>query len=279
MKRIDQVGFDDLIELESHGADTYVALAPEYPWSRLFGGQVVAQALRAAQSTVDPEFAVHSLHAYFIRGGTHKEPVRYEVDRIRNGRSFVTRRVVARQSSGAILNLSASFQTPEEEVDVQSMAQPMEIPPPDEVEDTGWGGLMVRRTAIKEFGRTVSWVKVEGEPSGDPVMDACSLAFVSDSVPTGAVRAAHPVQVPRSKIRETFVGASLDHIVYFHRPSHAHQWLLADVRCHGLVGGRGVSVGNLFDPNGVHILTIVQEVLLRERRQNGGEDGLGGKDA
>ncbi len=277
--RIDQIGFGQLIELEEHGADTYVAVAPEYPWARLFGGQVVAQALRAAQLTVDERYDVHSLHAYFIRGGTHKEPVRYEVDRIRNGRSFATRRVVARQSNGAILNLSASFQAPEQEADVQSMTAPVEVPPPDSVEDTGWGGLLVRRTALKEFGRTVSWVKVAGEASGDPMIDACSLAFVSDSVPTGAVRAAHPVQVPRSEIRETFVGASLDHIVYFHRPSHGHQWLLADVRCHGLVGGRGVSVGNLFDPSGVHILTIVQEVLLRERRQSGGEDGLGGKEA
>jgi len=276
---IDQVDFGDLIELEPHGADTYVGMAPQYPWSRLFGGQVVAQALRAAQSTVDPRFGVHSLHAYFIRGGTHKEPVRYEVDRIRNGRSFLTRRVVARQSNGAILNLSSSFQVPEEEADVQSMTRPTDVAPPDEVEDTGWGKLLVRRTAVKEFGRTVSWVRVEGQGSGDPAVDACSLAFVSDSVPTGAVRAAHPVQVPRNRIRETFVGASLDHIVYFHRPSHAHQWLLADVRCHGLVGGRGVSVGNLFDPDGVHILTIVQEVLLRERRQDGGEDGFGGKEA
>jgi acyl-CoA thioesterase-2 len=187
--------------------------------------------------------------------------------------------VVARQSNGAILNLSSSFQIPEEEADVQSMARPTDVPPPDEVEDTGWGKLLVRRTAVKEFGRTVSWVRVEGQASGNPAVDACSLAFVSDSVPTGAVRAAHPVQVPRNRIRETFVGASLDHIVYFHRPSHAHQWLLADVRCHGLVGGRGVSVGNLFDPDGVHILTIVQEVLLRERRQDGGEDGFGGKEA
>lgn len=279
MSRIDQVGFEDLIELEEHGADTYVALAPEYPWARLFGGQVVAQALRSAQLTVDPDYGVHSLHSYFIRGGTHNEPVRYEVDRIRNGRSFATRRVVARQSNGAILNLSASFQTAEQEADVQSMAAPTDVPPPGDVEDTGWGGLLVRRMAIKEFGRTVSWVRVAGEPSGVAAIDACSLAFVSDAVPTGAVRAAHPVQVPRNMIRETFVGASLDHIVYFHRPSHGHQWLLADMRCHGLVGGRGVSVGNLFDPDGVHILTVVQEVLLRERRQSGGEQGLGGKES
>lgn len=277
--RIDDVGFDRLMQLEPHGADTFVGLAPEYPWGRLFGGQVVAQGLQAAQQTIDSAYAVHSLHAYFIRGGTHREPVRYEVDRIRNGRSFLTRRVVARQSNGAILNLSASFQTPEAEADVQSMKPPTDVPPPEDSEETGWGRLLSRRTAIKEFGRTVSWVRVAGEPAGEPLLDLCSLAFASDAVPTGAVRAAHPIQVPRAEIRSTFVGASLDHIVYFHRPSHGHQWLLADVQCHGLVGGRGVSVGNVFDPDGVHIMTIVQEVLLRERRQSGGDAGFGGKDA
>ena len=279
LMRIDEIRFDQLIDLEPHGADTFVGVAPEYPWARLFGGQVVAQALRAAQNTVESQYEVHSVHAYFIRGGTHNEPVRYEVDRIRNGRSFITRRVVARQSNGAILNLSASFQTPEHEADVQSMVAPVDVPSPEEATDIGWGQFLGRRTAVREFGRTVSWVKIEGERSDDAAIDACSLAFVSDSVPTGAVRAAHPVQVPRSENRKTFVGASLDHIVYFHRPSHAHQWLLADMRCHGLIGGRGLSVGNLFDPDGVHVLTIVQEVLLRERRQSGGDAGLGGKDA
>ncbi|MEM7276196.1 MAG: acyl-CoA thioesterase domain-containing protein, partial [Actinomycetota bacterium] len=232
------------------------------------------------QLTVSDRIPVHSLHSYFIRGGTHAEPVRYEVDRIRNGRSFVTRRVVARQSSGAILSLSASFQQPEDEADVQSMAPPPDIPPPDEVAETGWGAFMLRRPAITEFGRTVGWIRLEGEPTGDPALDACSLAFASDATPTGAVRAAHPIQVPRAKIRETFVGASLDHAVYFQRPGHAFGWLLADVRCHGLVGGRGVAVGNLFTDDGVQVLTVVQEVLLRERRDGGGgEAGLGGKDA
>ncbi len=275
---IGDVSFADLMALEPHGPDISVAIAPRYPWGRLFGGQVVAQGLRAAQATVDPKYQVHSIHAYFIRGGTHDEPVRYEVDRIRNGRSFTTRRVVARQSSGAILNLSASFQVAEAQVDVQSMSAPPEVPSPDDLADTGWGDLMQRRLAVTEFGRTISWVRLNDDLDGNDQMKACALAFVSDAVPTGAVRAAHPIQVPRSKIRETFSGASLDHVVYFHRPVPANQWLLCDTRCHGLVGGRGVSVGNVFDSDGVHSLTIVQEVLLRERNKpNGGETGLGGK--
>jgi acyl-CoA thioesterase-2 len=93
-----------MFSLESHGPDTYVGQGPRYPWGGLYGGQVVAQALRAATSTVDDPFEPHSIRAYFIRRGDHTEPVRYEVDRIRNGRTFATRRVVARQAVGAILN-------------------------------------------------------------------------------------------------------------------------------------------------------------------------------
>ena len=92
--------FAGLLDLEPHGPDTFVGVSPPYEWGRIYGGQVVAQGLWAAASTVEPDYRPHSLHAYFIRGGTLDEPVRYEVDRIRNGRSFVTRRVVARQSGG-----------------------------------------------------------------------------------------------------------------------------------------------------------------------------------
>lgn len=99
-----------ILELADHGPDVYVGIGPQYPWGGLYGGQIVAQALMAASSTVSDELPVHSLRAYFIRRGDHDEPVRYEVDRIRDGRSFVTRRVVARQAVGAILNLEASFQ-------------------------------------------------------------------------------------------------------------------------------------------------------------------------
>ena len=94
------------MELEHHGPDTWVGLSPNYAWGRIYGGQVIAQGLRAAFETVEEEFVPHSIHAYFIRGGSLDEPVRYEVDRLRDGRSFCTRSVVARQSGGAILNLS-----------------------------------------------------------------------------------------------------------------------------------------------------------------------------
>src|SRR6187402_2356349 len=105
--------FETMMTLEQHGPDTYVGTGPRYPWGGLYGGQIVAQALRAACASVEDDMVVHSLRAYFIRRGDHAEPVRYEVDRIRNGRSFSTRRVVARQAVGAILNLEASYQRAE----------------------------------------------------------------------------------------------------------------------------------------------------------------------
>ena len=109
-----------MFELVHHGPDTYVGTGPRYPWGGLYGGQIVAQALRAAGNTVDPGYEPHSIRAYFIRPGDHSEPVRYEVDRIRNGRSFTTRRVVARQAIGAILNAECSFQQPEDSLSVQT---------------------------------------------------------------------------------------------------------------------------------------------------------------
>src|ERR1700733_4090205 len=105
--------FETMMTLEQHGPDTWVGSGPSYPWGGLYGGQIVAQALKAASHSVPDAFAVHSLHAYFIRRGDASAPIRFEVDRIRDGRSFFTRRVVARQSTGAILNMSASFQLAE----------------------------------------------------------------------------------------------------------------------------------------------------------------------
>ena len=129
-----------ILSLEPHGADAFVGESPAYEWGRIYGGLVIAQSLCAAMRTVDIEgHHVHSLHAYFILGGDPNEPVRYEVDRLRNGRSFTTRRVVARQSGGAILNLSCSFQRDEDGPDVSTSAMPTDIKPPEDSEKIDWG--------------------------------------------------------------------------------------------------------------------------------------------
>ena len=120
-----------VFRLEPHGPDTYVAESPHYPWGRIYGGLVIAQALWAATQTVRDEHSVHSLHAYFILGGEFAEPVRYEVDRVRNGRSFTTRRVIARQSAGAILTLECSFQRYEQGAESQSQEMPAGLLTPD----------------------------------------------------------------------------------------------------------------------------------------------------
>ena len=261
--------FDTLIRLDDRGPDTWVGLSPAYDWGRIYGGQVVAQALWAAAQTVDASFVPHSLHAYFIRGGSPSEPVRYEVDRLRNGRSFCTRAVVARQSAGAILNLSCSFQVHEDEAEVQTARMPL-APQPEDIRarDDDWPWLMERRLlqSYTGAGQSMGWVRLVNDLPDDPLVHLCGLAFTSDTVQFDAARSIHPLQVPPAQHHERFMGASLDHAMWFHRPARADQWHLYQWDCHGLRGARGYTVGNLFTADGTHVASIAQEVLLRERR-------------
>jgi len=258
-----------LIELEPHGPDVFVGIGPAYPWGRVYGGQVVAQALRAASATVDADHRVHSLHAYFIRGGDFDEPIRFEVDRIRNGRSFVTRRVVARQSIGPILNLSASFQTPEDQADVQEGRMPEGLPRPEDLPSSSWSEILERRLIPTEGARSAYWLRVVGPLSPDAITQSCALAYASDDVPTEAASRSHPLQATPTDdpgaYDAAFVGASLDHAIWFHRPGRHDDWILHDFRSHGVVGARGLSIGQLYDRGGVHLATVAQEILIRER--------------
>lgn len=256
------------LELEPHGADTFVGESPEYPWGRIYGGLVVAQALAAATATVDPEHHVHSLHAYFILGGVVTEPVRYEVDRIRNGRSFSTRRVVARQSAGAILNLSASFQRLEtEQPDLQAIEAP-DAPDPETVPQSEWeAGFDYREVEFPAGeGRSLAWARYQGELSDDPRDHAAALAYLSDGNPMDAIFNLHPVKAEQDAWHETFVSASLDHSVWFHRPVRADEWVLFDLRSPTIGGSRGVARGEMFQ-DGVLVATVVQEGLLRVRNR------------
>ena len=273
-----------LFDLESHGADTFVGVGPRYPWGGLYGGQIVAQAMRAAAATIVPELDVHSLRAYFIRRGDHNEPIRFEVDRIRNGRSFATRRVVARQAVGAILNLEASFQRPEHTEDVQSVSMPAGLPVPTDVESSSWSDSFDRRWVTAKVpatpqregsGRVTAWLKVADELGDDQLLHRCWLAFLSDDLPTDAVRLAHAEHrqlrgLDPAPEGSTFF-ASLDHTIWFHRAVRADRWHLHDFSCHNFIGGRGLAIGHVFDDGGVHVATVAQEVLMREadRRQTG----------
>lgn len=261
--------FTTMMNLEPHGPDTFVATGPSYPWGGLYGGQIVAQALRAAALTVEPKYTVHSLHAYFIRLGDAAEPIRLEVDRIRNGRSFVTRRVVARQAVGAILNLSASFHVYEAGVDVQTEQMPR-VPGPEELRHDAWSPMMDRCSLRDPIGpgRVAAWMRIMADLGDDPVLHACALAYLSDDLPTDAVIAAHPQRPPRGATGRVFWHASLDHLMWFHRPTRAEQWHLHDFTCRGLIGTRGLSVGSIFDGGGRQVASIAQEVLIRPRRSS-----------
>jgi len=254
------------LDLEPHGADTFVGSSPDYPWGRIYGGLVVAQALAAATATVVPEHHVHSLHAYFILGGVPSEPMRYEVDRIGNGRSFSTRRVVARQSGEAILNLAASFHRVEDGLEVDGVEVP-DAPTPDSLPRSEWDvGMDYREVEPPpSAGRSLAWARYQAPLPDDPRLHACALAYLSDGNPMDAIAGRHPVK-PSSpeEWRETFVSASLDHAVWFHRQVRADEWLLFDMRSPHIGGSRGVARGEVFQ-HGRLVATIAQEGLLRLR--------------
>lgn len=264
-----------MFDLEPHGPDTFVGIGPQYPWGGLYGGQIVAQALRAAALTVDTASRPHSIRAYFIRPGDHTEPVRYEVDRIRNGRSFTTRRVVARQAIGAILNAECSFQKPELSPAVQSIDPPA-VATADQLPNTSFTPQFERRfvdlaaddhTHRDGVGRVLAWMRVAHDltelrdAADEPFLDESWLAYLSDDLATDAVRSAIRGELgePEAELH----GVSLDHTIWFHRPLAADQWHVHDFSCHHVTGGRGLAVGHVFDLQGTHAATVAQEVLVR----------------
>ncbi len=258
-----------VFKLEPHGPDVYVGESPTYPWGRVYGGLVIAQALWAASRSVSNEYQVHSLHAYFILGGDLREPIRYEVDRIRNGRSFSTRRVVARQSAGAILTLGCSFQVDESGAQTQSAVFPESVPNPSSLEPEWDAG--VERCDLPSSGeppRSLIWARYPETLDSDRTLHACALAYVSDLNPMNAALTAHPNWTPDDgEWDEYFMGASLDHSMWFHRPLRADDWLLLEMTSHGIIGSRGLATGPVFTAAGVHVATVAQEVLIRERKR------------
>lgn len=256
-----------MMALEPHGPDTFVGVGPRYPWGGLYGGQIVAQSLRAAALTVeDPSYRVHSLHAYFIRRGDADEPIRFEVDRVRDGRSFLTRRVIARQSVGAILSMSASFAVDEPGPDVQTAVLPP-VPPPEGLANDSWSEMFDRAFVPSDAqGRRTGWLRMTEPIGDDPSLHAVGLAYLSDDLPTDAVMRLHPDFAPQADgWDEAFWSASLDHAIWFHRPLRVDAWHVQDFTSHGFLSSRGLSIGHVFTGDGIHVATIAQEVLLRRR--------------
>jgi acyl-CoA thioesterase-2 len=262
------VALDDLLRLEPQGADTFVGTGPSYPWGGLYGGQIVAQALRAAIETVDDGLRPHSLRAYFIRAGDAAQPVGYEVDRLRDGRTFTTRRVVARQAVGAILNLEASFTADDGSASIQRTKMP-DVPGPEDLAPDRWTDRFDRRFVPVDAGsgRLDLWLRWVDDLGPDPVANETAFAYLSDDAPSEAIKAL--VVGPGGDLstfeRDWFM-VSLDHTIWFHQPVQADQWHLHAFQCDRFVGGRGLAIGEVFAENGTHVATIAQEMLVRRRR-------------
>ena len=269
----------DLLDLEPIEVNIFRGVNPNEDRQRVFGGQVAAQSLMAAGRTVESG-RPHSLHAYFLRPGDPSVPILYEVDRIRDGRSFTTRRVVAIQHGRAIFNLSASFHVDEPGPSHQI---PMpEVPDPEELESLvtrlepyretlgDWfarphpidqrhiGELPFSRKASKEPIQRL-WIRADGTLPDDPLLHACIAAYASDMSLFDTMLAPHDVTWDDTD----FMGASLDHCMWFHRPFRADEWLLYDMDSPTASGGRGLARGFLFTRQGELVVSMVQEGLMR----------------
>ncbi len=253
-----------LLELDRIKPDAFVGTGPVLGWGRIYGGQVVAQALRAAGRTVSSAHRPHSLHAYFVRSGDEHRPVLFEVERVRDGRSFTTRQVVAYQEGGAILNLIASFQVVEDDADVQTVQAPVVASPeslPDSEHDAFLEHREVEHRASPHALRR-SWLRTLQRIPDDPLIQACALAYLSDEDALGVALTPHPL----ARQWDNLMMASLDHAIWFHRPFRADDWLLFDIDGHGVASARGLAFGRVFDRAGTHVASLAQEALGRTRR-------------
>jgi len=256
---------------------------------RVFGGQVAAQALVAGARTVDPGLGVHSLHSYFLRPGDTAVPIVYDVERMRDGRSFSTRRIVARQHGRPIYFMTASFQVPEEGFDHQD-AMP-EVPAPEDSIDMRevvrrraggdeqaaelwlreWAALEMRAIGDSRPGgrlepdghpaRARLWIRIGASLDSDPLAHKAAFTYASDLTLLGSALVPHGVAIHDPHVQS----ASLDHTIWFHRPFRADEWWLYDQVSPSASGARGLAIGRVFTREGVLVATVAQEGLIRPR--------------
>jgi acyl-CoA thioesterase-2 len=275
----------DLLDLELIEENIFRGKQPHEALQRMFGGQVAGQALVAAGRTVPPERPVHSLHAYFLRPGDPSIPTVYEVDRIRDGRSFTTRRVVAIQHGKAIFNMSASFQLRESGLEHQ-VTMP-DVPAPEGLptlqermspyadELGGWYArprpIDVRyvgdppRVAKDKGHREPSsrvWMRADGTLPDDPLLHVCAVTFASDMTLLDSTLRVHG----RSWGTGDVIGVSLDHAMWFHQEFRADEWWLYDQESPWTGGGRGLARGSIYTRDGQLAVSVVQEGLVRVPR-------------
>jgi acyl-CoA thioesterase II len=274
-----------LLDLERLEVDLYRGAQARTERQRVFGGQVAAQVVVAATRSVESQFVLHSLHSYFLRPGDTTVPIVYDVERIRDGRSFVTRRVSARQHGRPIYYMTANFQIPEPGPEHQDRMP--EVPAPEQgmplvelarsrgAEAAGqwereWAALDIRHVGITGQGlpedpeqpaRARLWIKVDGELVADPTVQQAAFTYASDLTLLGAALVPHGIHIASPRLQP----ASLDHTIWFHRPFRADEWWLYDQFSPFAGGARGLALARVFSQSGELVATVAQEGLIRLR--------------
>jgi acyl-CoA thioesterase-2 len=275
----------ELLDLEQLDVDLFRGRQPETRRQRVFGGQVAAQALIAAVRTIEEDYLPHSMHSYFLRPGDYTVPIIYDVERLREGRSFGTRRVVARQHGRPIYFQTVNFQRPEGGFEHQDVMP--EVGPPESGIDfidlirsggreegealaAEWSALDVRYLGNSTTGhiddpmhpaRAQAWVRVRGELTDDPHEHMATFTYASDMTLLGAALVPHGVTIGSPGMQV----ASLDHSIWFHRPFRADQWWLYDQTSPSASGARGLVLARVFDTGGRLVASVAQEGLIRQR--------------
>ncbi|MCX6395928.1 MAG: acyl-CoA thioesterase II [Propionibacteriales bacterium] len=276
--------FLELLDLEAIEDNLFRGRQPKTSMQRVFGGQVAAHALVAATRTVDPAYAVHSLHSYFLRPGDTSVPIVYDVEAVRDGRSFATRRVLARQHGRPIFAMTLNFQVPEEGLEHQDTMP--EVPAPEDCMDLAeifrerftsvdnifaseWGALEVRFAGNSRPGGELHdparpaqsrlWIRVAGGLPDDPLCHTAAFTYASDMTLLGATLTPHGVHIETPGMQ----AASLDHTIWFHRPFRADEWWLYDQTSPSASGGRGLAIARIFTADGRLVASVAQEGLIR----------------
>lgn len=276
-----------ILDLEELDLNLFRGSSPQSGWQRVFGGQVIGQALVAAVRTVEVSRPPHSMHAYFLLPGDPKVPIIYDVDRMRDGGSFTTRRVTARQHGHPIFSMLASFHADEEGLDHQ--AKMPDVPGPDSLPSEAEVREKVlptmpdpvrkyyeRERPVElrpvEFGRYLGkkipdgkfhvWMKTTGKLPDDPAIHRAVLAYTSDMGLLDTALVPHG----RTLFEKDFMAASLDHALWLHRPFRADEWLLYAQDSPNLHGSRGFARGLVFKQDGTLVASVTQEGLVRLRR-------------
>ncbi len=276
----------ELLDLETIDLNLFRGRQPDTMLQRVFGGQVAAQALVAGARTVEPPLVVHSLHSYFLRPGDTAVPIVYDVERIRDGRSFSTRRIMARQHGRPIYLMTASFQKPEEGFDHQDVMP--EVPTPAESVDMRevvrrrsseaaddwmreWEALEMRAVGDSRPGGRLPnhehpaqarlWIRISGTLDDEVLTHRAAFTYLSDLTLLGSSLVPHGVPIGSPNVQ----AASLDHSIWFHRPFRADAWMLYDQVSPSASGGRGLAFGRVFTEEGVLVASVAQEGLIRPR--------------